>query len=393
MYTSIGTLRPLNLLEDSCSGNINNFNLNSLGFSFITNGNSEGVSILNENSEENISKCFKNFTKNEPRQSVISNKSLQEKHDYIYCFLIELNYCNYFILQTRQPENSKEIQSALEKQLGEVFDSMDFFVKQIKLLCILNSSLEPLIKNIPDKFFEKDKENIIKLIDNIVFFNNSCAHLLNIFKNLESGAKIINKNYIVYYKETNVCKIFKDQSIDLEAILKPIVSFYVIPCDNLMESSVSSNVLDVLHNKTFSNQETLIKLYESLVELQKTINEKISEIKSNEPIDNEETRIKTWLTSNYELSDNIEYKIKAANLSEILEGVLSIDVSSKMAFRNRLSKYLGNLGLNKKRFGDGFYYYGLKKIGSKNSNLLTKMSIEDLMKQREASIVDILESK
>jgi hypothetical protein len=396
-------LRPLNF----------DFMGHSLGFSFISNKNTESFnkyddfSLITNKSSRGESKLppipisplsFEEETLITPNSE---QKETDKKCDYIYCFLVELNYCNYYLLQTRYPENSIDIQKHLENQLVELFDSMDFFVKRIKPLCILNSSLEPLVKNIPHKFFEKEKmkDNIIKLIDNIVFFNNSCSHLLDIFKPSDSdnANKIINKNYLVYNEETNVFKIFKEQSMDLKYILKPLETFYIIPCDDLMNSSVSSNVLELLDNKTFSNREILVKLYESLMELQKTIVEKISEIKSNEPLDDEETRVKTWLTSNYELSDNIEYRIKAATLSELIEGVLNIEPSSKLSFRNRLSKYLVNLGLHKKRFGDGFYYYGLKKISSRSSQLnnskITNLTIEDLMKQRETSIVDLLAPK
>jgi hypothetical protein len=42
-----------------------------------------------------------------------------------------------------------------------------------------------------------------------------------------------------------------------------------------------------------------------------------------------------------------------------LEDFVKIDSNKISGFRTRLSKYLKDLGLQKKRYNDGFYYYGI----------------------------------
>ena len=51
------------------------------------------------------------------------------------------------------------------------------------------------------------------------------------------------------------------------------------------------------------------------------------------------------------------------------------DQSKLGGFKNRLSKYLKDLGLEKKRFNDGYYYYGIKV----KNNGPTSVSYEPLV--------------
>lgn len=50
------------------------------------------------------------------------------------------------------------------------------------------------------------------------------------------------------------------------------------------------------------------------------------------------------------------------------------------SFRNKLSKYLLDIGLKRKRFSDGFYYYGLKdkEVGERDLKEIEKARNEDV---------------
>ena len=83
--------------------------------------------------------------------------------------------------------------------------------------------------------------------------------------------------------------------------------------------------------------------------------------------------------------------MKASDLCTLIEEnfqILGIELGNIIAFRNRLAKYLLDIGLQKKRFGDGFYYYGLKGKfnGFKNVDLKDDNVIEKLMKERDADL-------
>lgn len=75
----------------------------------------------------------------------------------------------------------------------------------------------------------------------------------------------------------------------------------------------------------------------------------------------EENQVKKFLNSKYSITDDINNKMKASTLYDIIinSNVVKIDSNKISGFRTRLSKYLKDLGLQKKRYNDGFYYYGI----------------------------------
>lgn len=75
----------------------------------------------------------------------------------------------------------------------------------------------------------------------------------------------------------------------------------------------------------------------------------------------EEGQVKSLLKHNYILTDNVDHKMKASTLYDIIlnSPLVSIEPAKLAGFKTRLAKYLKDLGLQKKRYNDGFYYYGI----------------------------------
>jgi hypothetical protein len=101
--------------------------------------------------------------------------------------------------------------------------------------------------------------------------------------------------------------------------------------------------------------------------------------------------IKEFIESRYEITNKLDDKLKAKDILYMIEDYLIY--SSKgfnkgnLSFRNKLSKYLLKMGLKKKRFSDGFYYYGLsKKNRFDNTKLNDKNILEQLMAERDKDI-------
>lgn len=97
----------------------------------------------------------------------------------------------------------------------------------------------------------------------------------------------------------------------------------------------------------------------------------------SEPLMEEETSIKKYFNDFFEISNDVNHKMKASSLYDIVmraEPKCKIDKSRLSGFRNRLSTYLKDIGLQKKRYNDGFYYYGIleKKIDRAYFNALTR---------------------
>jgi len=82
---------------------------------------------------------------------------------------------------------------------------------------------------------------------------------------------------------------------------------------------------------------------------------------SNILASSEENQVKKFLNSKYTINDDVNNKMKASTLYDIIINSKAVKIENdKVAgFRTRLSKYLKDLGLQKKRYNDGFYYYGI----------------------------------
>lgn len=76
---------------------------------------------------------------------------------------------------------------------------------------------------------------------------------------------------------------------------------------------------------------------------------------------NEEKNVKNYFKKNYTINNDINNKMKASILHDlIINHTFVLDKNKLSGFKNRLSRYLKELGLEKKRYNDGFYYYGIK---------------------------------
>ncbi len=109
----------------------------------------------------------------------------------------------------------------------------------------------------------------------------------------------------------------------------------------------------------------------------------------------EETQVKKFINSKYFIDGDINNKMKASALYDIIinSNVVKIDENKQAGFRTRLSKYLKDLGLQKKRYNDGFYYYG---IVEKRPTLLynerdnkPRIDLADIIRARNEEINNI----
>lgn len=133
------------------------------------------------------------------------------------------------------------------------------------------------------------------------------------------------------------------------------------------------------------------KIFNSVEDINHSLNatsQYISMIEANNknmiPLINEEKSVKKYLNNCFNLSNDPSKKIKASMLCSYIvdSNMCKLDDKSMSGFRNRLSKYLTDLGLKKKRFNDGYYYYGIEsKYDVRNSE--NPCNIQEVISQRE----------
>jgi hypothetical protein len=75
---------------------------------------------------------------------------------------------------------------------------------------------------------------------------------------------------------------------------------------------------------------------------------------------NEETKVKSFIKYNFTIDNNIENRMKSSLLYDTIISCKIINKEDIPSFKIRLGKYLQDIGLEKKRYSDGIYYYGIK---------------------------------
>ena len=107
--------------------------------------------------------------------------------------------------------------------------------------------------------------------------------------------------------------------------------------------------------------------------------------------DDEETEVSDFLKTYYIIDTDPNNKIKFSELYNTITTtpIINLNKLTLSNFKNRLSKYLKNLGLDKKRYQDGYYYYGLKKKA--NRELIQTYQEECEIRKKEMETNNIME--
>lgn len=134
---------------------------------------------------------------------------------------------------------------------------------------------------------------------------------------------------------------------------------------------------------------TLVELQTKIQMLSNFIEFSNKQIDETMIVNKEEIKIKKFLQSKYILDNDINRKMKASALCDaILDAkIVQVPPNKLAAFKTRVSKYLKDLGLEKKRYNDGIYYYGIsEKMGGFRDNKLT-LDVTELVRLRAEQLI------
>jgi hypothetical protein len=206
-------------------------------------------------------------------------------------------------------------------------------------------------------------------------FSENCVNIIE--KNIEQ--EIVKNSDLIYV-------ILHSKYLQTLCILNPtayeeyiinnhteygFIKLFKIKTDN-------QEIINVIEKEYNNNQfNTIEEINEHLEIISQYIDFANKHSKNDTFISAEERQVKAYINSFYEINNNIENKMKASALYDIILNSKSvlIDQCNLGGFKNRLSKYLKDLGLEKKRFNDGYYYYGIKV----KNNGYTEVSTESLV--------------
>jgi hypothetical protein len=185
-----------------------------------------------------------------------------------------------------------------------------------------------------------------------------------------------NYSYIIFNNIFNVSLFVNNQPF-MKELCEEFTEFEIV---EMFNDKTNHNIIDgcntFFHKKSFSNKKELsdkIESFKKLFDMDKVINE------VNE--DSEKEKVFRYLSNMYIISEDPTQKISATELYNIIGNHLCIDYNNKLPFRKRLTGYLIETGLIKKRYSNGYYYYGIK---SRYDNINgQQVSIDEIMQKRK----------
>lgn len=168
---------------------------------------------------------------------------------------------------------------------------------------------------------------------------------------------------LVRYEESTNKKLMQAQNMairELENNMTMYPCYGFVPLFVLKTTSKEAlqSMLESFDKKTFLSMTDLEETLKVKANYLRFLEE--NEQRQVDTTSKEETTVINTLKMHFKLDDNVEHKYKAQDLfSFFVEFNHQLNLKIDTNFRNRLSKYLTKMGLQKKRFSDGYYYYGL----------------------------------
>ena len=171
------------------------------------------------------------------------------------------------------------------------------------------------------------------------------------FKSFDTIKKSFTLLYIKYFNTT----IVYNDTYNYSSLCENFPEILCFP-------NVTSDVQKIFHKRTFNS-------YSNFKETLETINTSVSiEIPNNI-----EEYIESFIKSNYTISQDIKSRTKSSDLLENIQRELynkNFNVKINIKW---FSQFLVKIGLKRKRFTDGYYYYGITLFDKDPEDLLQKI--------------------
>lgn len=174
--------------------------------------------------------------------------------------------------------------------------------------------------------------------------------------------------YIIYNNIYNISLVV--DSNDLQSSIYEIQKLFPEFCLVLKIDSLDQRLVSLFfHKKSFDKIEDIHEKY-------KAFNNLYNITKDN----TEKQRVKDLFDKSYIVSNNIDKRMKANDLYKEVINYMGISYEDSALFKKRLAGYLLDFNLQKKRYSDGYFYYGIEKK-------MTRISLEEIKEKRRKELV------
>lgn len=242
----------------------------------------------------------------------------------------------------------------------------------------------PIPRGLDDLLSIDNNLNIEKNIlpDDRIYGNSQYTYLIDSWWS-EHKNETLNNSYCILYNQDNECSLVCNYTQKIKGIADEFGDFIILrEYNNIPEKSVDL-LKELIHNNMYCEKISIEKklvAFESLYDVEK-INQQ----------EDEKSLIIFYIKQNYIISDDVNKRIKVSLLLEEVETELKI---SNTNLKYNFANYLYDIGLQKKRYSDGMYLYGIEsKANAKINDLkkvrLTSNDFEKLIDSRDKELNDI----
>ena len=206
---------------------------------------------------------------------------------------------------------------------------------------------------------------------------DSFAEFINL--NGDNNMSINNKYSLIYSKSYNTCVVYlNSEEYNKQYYVELANRFTDFVCYN---ENINDEIYKIFHKHSFDSEEEFKNYLSSIQDIN---------FKNTYTI---EESIMKYIKSNYHLSKDIKFRIKSSVLYEDVTSMLKINHPNEYLNQKLFSDYLKKLGLQRKRYSDGYYYYGIELNYAPTvenfEDLLNKLSIKRNKLQNTGNIEHI----
>ena len=184
-------------------------------------------------------------------------------------------------------------------------------------------------------------------------------------------------------------------------------NIFIIGTDDDMQLPLHNNQLLQEFSLLFSNykldisQEERLKLCKEILVNEDDAKTKINKMMNDTIIDSKLSinEMKELITKYFTITTNLENRVRFTNIWEIITSKLKISEPYVAYLKRQLPVILEDLKLQKKRYADGIYWYGLVKKNIKNDIValvkdketpIDENTYTNYLKERETEIKDVI---
>lgn len=177
------------------------------------------------------------------------------------------------------------------------------------------------------------------------------------------------QNIGIIYNTIYECVLVCDLTCEIRQIVNEFPDFKLLRMYENLSSSSADMITTYFLNNMYCDIDTVSKkidAFESLYDLTKN------------PLEEEKTLILYYIQNYYNISKSVEKRIKVSVLLEEVEKELKLKSSNNLKYR--FASILAELGLQKKRYSDGMYIYGIesKAMTKVRGDFEKKLSDQDI---------------